>query len=66
MEQFFQDNRTYAGACVRARSRRCRPRDEFHLHLSGLGLSPYTITATGVGAWQGFLFDRRATSARPS
>ncbi len=68
MEQFFQDNRTYDGACV-AGTIAALPNnlDNFTLNCSNLSEETYTITATGLG----FTFtldetNKRETSTVPS
>lgn len=76
MEQYFQDNRTYAGACVAGTvappilntinfNYLCVP--------SGAGVVPstYLITATGIGTMAGFVYTMteanvRATTALPA
>jgi type IV pilus assembly protein PilE len=69
LEQYFQDNRTYAGACT---SGTLAPLPtnlkNFTLSCSNLGTDSYNITATGLG----FTYtvdqsnDRSTTSAPPN
>ena len=68
MEQFFQDNRTYAGACT-AGTIAPIPTNlkNFAVSCSNLGSDTYTITAAG----EGFTFtvdqsNSRATTSAPS
>ncbi len=68
MEQHFQDNRTYEGACA-AGTLAALPTDlkNFNLACSDLSVDTYTITATG----QGFTFavdeqNSRSTTSAPS
>jgi type IV pilus assembly protein PilE len=57
MEQFFQDNRTYAGACA-AGTIAPKPADtpSFTFDCGTPTDSTYTITATGVGSMTGFVY----------
>ncbi len=50
LEQFFQDNHTYAGASDPAST------DHFTYALSSLGLTAYVITATGVNEMSDFSY----------
>jgi type IV pilus assembly protein PilE len=60
MEQFFQDNRTYAGGpCPAATA-------SFTYTCSGLGVSTYTITATGTGRLLGFNYTINETNTKGS
>lgn len=68
MEQYFQDNRTYVGACS-AGTIAPLPTDlkNFALACSNLGVDTYKITATG----KGFTYtvdesNNRVTSSAPS
>ncbi|MEF9962869.1 MAG: type IV pilin protein [Comamonas sp.] len=70
MEQFYQDNRTYVGACDSRIA--AKPGDTARF---GYGCSPgastFTVTATGRGAMDGFIFElnekgeRTTTGAAP-
>ena len=57
MEQFFQDNRTYAGACA-AGTVAPKPDDtpNFTYTCPAPGASTYTITATGQGGLAGYAY----------
>jgi len=75
MEQFFQDNRTYVGACT-ANTVAPKPADTdyFQYGCSSLGTDTYTITATGKNSMTGFAYSlqlasgvvSRTTDALPS
>jgi len=57
MEQFFQDNRTYLGACAGGTVAPA-PGDttNFHYTCPTLGATTYTITATGQGGLAGYAY----------
>ena len=57
MEQFFQDNRTYAGACAGGTVAPA-PGDttNFVYTCPTLGATTYTITATGQGGLAGYAY----------
>jgi type IV pilus assembly protein PilE len=60
MEQFFQDNRTYAGGpCPSATA-------SFTYACSNLGASTYTITATGTGNLSAYSYTIDQTNTRTS
>ncbi len=60
MEQFFQDNRTYAGGpCPAATT-------SFTYACSGLGTLTYTITATGTGSLAAYSYTINETNTRTS
>lgn len=67
MEQFFQDNRTYAGACA-AGTVAPRPDDttNFAYTCPVLGATTYTITATGQGGLAGFAYSINQDNVRSS
>ena len=72
MEQFFQDNRTYAGACE-SNTVAPKPADSsrFSYSCGNLAKSTFTVTATGKGSMQGFVFTldqsgMRQTTGTPS
>lgn len=72
MEQFFQDNRTYVGACV-AGTVAPLPADttQFTFSCSSLSASAYTVSATGTSTMAGFTFtvdqsNVRNTTALPT
>lgn len=49
LEQYFQDNRTYVGACV-AGTVAPLPTGKYFTYACALGASTFTVTATGVAA----------------
>jgi type IV pilus assembly protein PilE len=57
LEQYFQDQRTYVGACT-AGTLAPLPAttDRFTFSCSGLSASAYLVTATGVGSMNGFVY----------
>lgn len=70
MEQFFQDNRTYAAACTTAGSIAATPTGKYFVYSCELPAAPtattYTLTATGI-AGQGtgdFVFTLNQANAR--
>lgn len=72
MEQFFQDNRTYEGACV-AGTVAPLPANttQFTFSCSGLSASAYTVSATGTSTMAGFTYtvdqsNLRNTTALPT
>lgn len=58
MEQYFQDNRTYVGACVAGTvAPSPASNQDFSFACSNLGASTYTVTATGSSApMSGFVY----------
>jgi len=57
MEQFFQDNRTYIGACVVGTVAPLPISSaRFSFSCSGLTANTYTVTATGTGTMAGFAY----------
>lgn len=59
MEQFFQDRRTYAGACdstTVAPLPSFTSASNFGFACSGLGAGGYTVTATGQNSMTGFSY----------
>jgi type IV pilus assembly protein PilE len=67
MEQFFQDNRTYVGACT-AGTVAPRPDDtaNFAYTCPVLGATTYTITATGQNSLAGFAYSIDQNNVRSS
>lgn len=72
MEQFFQDNRTYVGACS---SGTVAPTPtattNFTFACSGQSTTGYTVTATGISSMVGFVYtinesNTRTTTGLPS
>ena len=68
MEQFFQDNRTYAGSCVAGTVAPPPVSANFNYVCtpSAVGAVPsvYLITATGVGTMNGFVYTMNQDNAR--
>ena len=68
MEQFFQDNRSYAGACAAGTVAPLptTPSFTYACALSGAGVVPstYTITATGTGTMLGFVYTMTEANVR--
>ena len=56
MEQYFQDNRTYTGACTGGVAPAPQPTANFSFACSGLGDASYVITATGINSMVGFTY----------
>ena len=67
MEQFFQDNRTYVGACA-PNTVAPKPDDNtnFVYTCPTLGASTYTITATGQGGLAGYAYSINQNNTRSS
>ncbi len=65
MEQYFQDNRTYVGACV-AGTIAPAPTDStnFTYACSGLAATTYTVTATGQGGLGGYAYSIDQSNVR--
>jgi len=66
MEQFFQDNRSYAGACA-ANTVAPTPTGRYFTYVcSNLSATTYTVTATGVAAegMNGFVYTINQANAR--
>ncbi|MEO8311452.1 MAG: type IV pilin protein [Caldimonas sp.] len=65
MEQFFQDNRTYAGACTAGTvAPPLIDTTNFTYVCAGLGPTTYTITATGQGGLAGFAYSIDQSNVR--
>jgi type IV pilus assembly protein PilE len=66
MEQYFQDNRTYVGACVAGTvAPSPATNQDFSFACSNLGASTYTVTATGSsGAMNGFSYTINESNIR--
>ena len=66
MEQFFQDNRTYAGACTLGTVAPPPTGRYFTYACSNLSATTYTVTATGVAAegMNGFVYTINQANAR--
>jgi type IV pilus assembly protein PilE len=67
MEQFFQDNRTYVGACAGG-TVAPKPTDStnFVFTCPTLGATTYTITATGQGGLAGYAYSINQDNTRSS
>ena len=67
MEQFFQDNRTYAGACP-GTGATAKPANtsNFTFACSGLAATTFTVTATGIGSMAGFSYSINQANVRSS
>lgn len=65
MEQFFQDNRTYAGACV-AGTVAALPANtpQFSFTCPTTTASAYTVLATGAGTMAGFSYSIDQSNVR--
>ena len=71
MERFFQDNRTYAGACAAATVAPLPTGKNFTFACPTLSATAYSVTATGTGRMAGFVYsvdqnNVRATTGVPS
>ena len=56
LEQYFQDKRTYEGACVAGTVAPPPPTTVRFSYSCNLAKSTFTVTATGTGRMQGFAF----------
>jgi type IV pilus assembly protein PilE len=71
LEQYYQDSRTYVGACA-AGTVAPLPADQKNFTITcALALSTYTVTATGINDMNGFIFtinqaNVRATTGVPT
>ncbi len=71
MEQFYQDQRTYNGACTAGTVAPPIPATRRFTFACTINDQTYTLTATGAGSTAGFVFtvdqnNNRATTAAPS
>lgn len=65
MEQYFQDNRTYANACAATTIAPLPPNtDNFTFACSNLTVSTYTVTATGRNSMNGFVYTINQSNVR--
>jgi type IV pilus assembly protein PilE len=65
MEQYFQDNRTYVGACVAGTIAPLpASSSRFSFSCSGLTSSTYTVTATGAGTTASFAYTINQSNVR--
>lgn len=70
MEQYFQDNRTYVGACAASTIAPLPTANNFTFACSGLSATAFLVTATGTGPATGFVYtidqaNTRATTGVP-
>ena len=65
MEQFFQDNRTYAGACV-AGTTAALPANtpNFQFSCPDRTATTFTVLATGIGSMSAFSYSINQTNTR--
>ena len=66
MEQYFQDNRTYVGACVAGTVAPLATATNFTFACSNLAATTYTVTATGSGPMSGFAYTVNQSNTRTS
>lgn len=64
MEQFFQDNRTYVGACASGTVAPLPTAVKFTFTCPTLTASAYIVTATGTGVMAGFVYTLDQSNAR--
>jgi type IV pilus assembly protein PilE len=66
LEQYFQDNRTYVGACVDGTSASLPSPDSFTYTcpIGNLTANTYTVVATGTGSMAGFVYTINQDAAR--
>ena len=65
MEQYFQDNRTYANACAAGTVAPLpATTSNFSFACSNLSTTGYTVTATGRGSMTGFVYSIDQTNTR--
>ena len=66
-EQFFQDNRTYLGACpATAPTLKPESTKNFDFSCSDLAATTFTVTATGVGSMAGFSYGINQSNTKSS
>ena len=56
LEQYFQDNRTYAGACVAGTVAPLPTSDDFNYSCPTLTANTFAVVATGTGSMSGFTY----------
>jgi type IV pilus assembly protein PilE len=67
MEQFFQDSRTYVGACAAGTVTELPANTKFFdFACSNLAATTYTITATGKSSMTGFVYTVNQANTRAS
>ena len=64
LEQYFQDNRTYVGACATGTVAPMPVTTTRFTYSCNLAASTYTVTATGQGGMAGFVFTLNQNGAR--
>ena len=70
LEQHFQDNRTYVGACEAGTVAPLPPTDDFEYTCPTLTEDEFSVVATGTGSMSGFTYtldqsNTKATTAVP-
>lgn len=71
LEQYFQDNRTYVGACASGTVAPLPPADDFTYTCPTLTATTFVVQAQGSGTMSGFTYtinelNAKATTAVPS
>ena len=66
LEQYFQDRRTYDGACVAGTLAPLPTSDDFTFSCPTLTATEYRVVATGSGSMTGFSYDINQVNARNS
>ena len=71
LEQYFQDNRTYVGACASGTVAELPASDDFTYTCPTLTATAYTVQAAGTGTMNGFTYtidqdNTKTTTAVPS
>ena len=56
LEQYYQDNRTYVGACGPGTVVKLPASKTFTFSCAGLTVDEFSVTATGKGSMAGFIF----------
>ena len=64
LEQYFQDNRTFVGACATGTVAPMPVTTARFVYSCNLAASTYTVTATGQGGMAGFVFTLNQNGAR--
>lgn len=65
MEQYFNDNRSYVGACTAGTVAPLpAPTNNFTFACSNLAATTYTVTATGAGTMNGFSYSVTEANVR--
>ena len=64
LEQYFQDNRTYVGACATGTTAPMPATTSRFSYSCNLAATTFTVTATGLGGMQGFSFTLNQAGSR--